>query len=185
MGKNRNIDAWERAIIPTAVLVIILLILAVSCSPRITERIITVTRDTTIVDIRERIVHDTAYVKIPEIIEKNVTRDDSSHLENKFAVSDAWIQDGLLHHSLLTKPQTIDVPVDVPVTDTTTTHEHYESNDSTNEEYVEVEKTLSWWESFQLDTFWWFAVAAVGLAAWTFRHPMLNLLRGFTHRISL
>jgi len=142
---------WENCLLPTAVLVIIILILSVSCSPRVTERITTITKDTTIVQIRERIIHDTAYVEIPVIIERNVTKDDSSHLENRFAVSDAWIQDGLLHHSLLTKPQTIDVPVDIPVSDTTTTHEHFEQTDSSGTQYVEVEKKLTAWQRFRMN----------------------------------
>lgn len=153
------------------------LILAAGCSPRIVEKVVTVTRDTTIVEIHERVVHDTARVEVPLIKEVNVTPADSSHLENDFAVSDAWVKDGLLHHSLKTKPQSIEVPVAIQVSDTTTTHGHYETNDSTAIEIVEVEKPLTWWQKFRLGAFWWLLGAILLLLCWTFRKPLADLLK--------
>lgn len=147
------------------------------CSPKITERIVTVTRDTTIVEVHERVIHDTARVEIPIIKEVNVTPADSSHLENEFAVSDAWVEGGLLHHSLRTKQQTIDVPVEIQVADTTTTHDHYEKNDSTAIETVEVEKPLSWWQKARIGAFWWLAGALALALCWIFRKPLLALLK--------
>ena len=75
--------------------------------------------DSVRVEIRERIVHDTVSFEVPVIVEKNVTRDSSSHLENDWATSDAAIQGGFLWHSLSTKPHEVDVPVTVTVRDTT------------------------------------------------------------------
>ena len=49
-------------------------------------------------------VHDTAYVELPVIVERVVTRDTTSTLENPHAKSDATAQDGFLRHSLETKP---------------------------------------------------------------------------------
>ena len=147
------------------------------CSPKIVERIVTVTRDSTIVEIHEREVHDTARVEIPVIVEKNVTPADSSHLENEFAVSDAWVEGGVLHHSLRTKPQTIEVPVAVQVSDTTTTHDHYEKTDSTAIKIVKVEKPLSWWQKARIGAFWWLCGALVLALLWIFRKPLLSLLK--------
>ena len=49
-------------------------------------------------------VHDTAYVQLPVYIERNVTRDTTSTLENPYAKSLATVKDGFLSHSLETKP---------------------------------------------------------------------------------
>lgn len=148
-----------------------------SCSPKIVEKIVTEVRDTTIVEIHERLVHDTVKVEIPVIIENNVTPADSSHLENEYAVSDAYIKDGLLHHSLRTKGGTIEVPVDIPVADTTTTHNHYENHEDIHEKIKEVEKPLSRWKSFKLGAFWWLILSIFGLLGWIFKKPLLNLLK--------
>lgn len=156
---------------------LLIVYLFASCSPKIVKRIVTVTKDTTIVEVHERIVHDTARVEIPVIKEVNVTRDTSSHLENDYAVSDTWITDGLLHHSLRTKPQTIAVPVDVSVADTTTINEHYEKTDSTTVQYVQVEKPLSPIQKAKIGAFWWLLALVLGLGAWTFRKPLLKLIK--------
>jgi len=148
-----------------------------SCSPKIVERVVTVTRDTTIVEVHERVIHDTARVEIPIIKEVNVTPADSSHLENEFAVSDAWVEDGLLHHNLRTKPQTIAVPISVQVADTTTTHEHYEKTDATAIKVVEVDKPLSWWQKFRIGAFWWLLGGLALALCWIFRKPLLALLK--------
>ena len=165
----------------TGVFVLVLFLVAVAylvngCCPKITEHVVTITRDSTIVEVRDRIIHDTAKVEIPIIIEKNITKDDSSHIENKFAVSDAWVKDGLLHHSLSTRPQIIDVPVDVHVTDTTKTHEHYEKADSTSIRYVNVEKPLSWWQEKKIGAFPWLFCGLILCFLWIFRKPLFRLI---------
>lgn len=166
MKEKRYIDAWERAIIPTAVLVIILLVLAVSCSPKIIERV------ETKIEYRDRVVHDTATFEVPVEVEKIVTRDTVSHLENNWAKSDAVVSEGLLHHSLESKPQKVYVPVEVHVTDTIWRWKKAQAVTETKE----VEKPLSWWKSFKLDAFWWLLAAVLVLLAWTFRKTLLKLL---------
>ena len=114
-------------------------------------------RDSIRVEYRDRIVHDTATFEIPVIIEKNVTRDTSSHLENPYAQSDAVVSDGFLWHSLESIPQTIEVPVEIEVHDTTYIEKHAETV------YVEkpVEKPLTWWQGLRIDAFWWLVLALV------------------------
>ena len=137
---------------------------------------VTETKDSII--IRDRIIHDTARVEIPIIVERNVTKDDSSHLENQYAVSDAVVKDGLLFHSLRTKPQTIAAPLEIHVADTTKTHDAYERRDSTATRTIiqEVDKPLSRWKSFKLGAFWWLILTICGLLGWIFRKPLLNLI---------
>lgn len=104
---------------------------------------------------RDREIHDTATVEIPYYIEKNVTRDTTSHLENPYAKSDASVKDGFLWHSLESVPQAIEVPVVVHVTDTL----YKESAVYT--ETVKVEKPLSRWQKFRLRSFWWLILLAI------------------------
>ena len=128
-----------------------------SCSPRIIKEVHTE------IEYRDREVHDTATVEIPVIIEKNITRDTVSHLENTYAKSDAMVSQGLLFHSLESKPQIIKVPVTVHVTDTLYKEAQIE------EKIVEAEKPLSWWQKFRIEAFWWLSGAVLLLLAWTFR----------------
>lgn len=132
-------------------------LLLASCSPRIIEH------TKTEIVYRDREVHDTATVEIPVIIEKNITRDTASHLENTYARSDASVSGGYLSHSLESKPQIIKVPVTVHVTDTL-----YKEAQIVEKE-VKVEKPLSWWQKFRIGAFWWLCGAVLLLLAWTFR----------------
>ena len=114
-------------------------------------------RDSIRVEYRDRIVHDTATFEIPVIIEKNVTRDTSSHLENPYAKSDAVVSDGFLWHSLESIPQTIEVPVEIEVHDTTYIEKHAETVDVEKP----VEKPLTWWQGLRIDAFWWLVLALI------------------------
>ena len=70
-----------------------------------TERVVTETRIETVYQT------DTVLLEIPKIVEKVVTKDTVSALENDYAKSQAVISDGLLAHSLETKP--VQKPVEV------------------------------------------------------------------------
>lgn len=96
--------------------------LIVGCSPRLLPP--AEVRDSVRVEIRERVVRDTAKFYIEKEVEKVVTRDTSSHLENTYAKSDASVKDGFLTHSLESKPQYIKVPVYITVHDTTVVESH-------------------------------------------------------------
>ena len=114
-------------------------------------------RDSVRVEYRDRIIHDTATFEIPVIVEKNVTKDTVSHLENPYAKSDAVVSEGLLWHTLETKPQTIAKPIKVRVTDTL----YVEKASETIVKEVEVEKPLTWWQQFRLEAFWWLVLVLV------------------------
>ena len=123
------------------VLLAILGQLFVGCSPRITPP--AEIRDSVRVEIRERPVHDTAYVDVPLIKEVNVTRDTSSHLENEYAMSDASISNGTLRHSLETRPHKIAAPVTITVHDTLTVEKKAET-------IIKELNVLSKWQGFQI-----------------------------------
>lgn len=146
---------------------IILLLAALAlCACSVTKPVVEY-RDSIV--FRERIVHDTALFEIPVEVEKIVTRDTASHLENRYGESDAVVSGGFLSHSLKTKPQTIKVPVDVPVHDTLIVH----SEAQIIHEVTEVEKPLSCWQRLKIGAFWW--LVALAVVGW--RRELINLIK--------
>lgn len=140
-------------------------VVLVSCGP---VRQLTAT-DTRKVEVREttRLVPYLVQVSIPEIQETRRTRDTSSHLENKYAVSDAIVHpDGTLEHSLRTKPQDVPQIVDVPQIQRDSIIEH--------ETIIEKEKPLTRDQRIKLALFWPIAIVA-GLLA------LLTALRRIFH----
>ena len=123
------------------VLLAILGQLFVGCSPRITPP--AEIRDSVRVEIRERVVYDTAYVDVPLSKEVNVTRDTSSHLEDEYAMSDASISNGTLRHSLETRPHKIAAPVTITVHDTLTVEKKAET-------IIKEVNVLTKWQGFQI-----------------------------------
>ena len=91
---------------------------------------------------------DTVYLEIPQIVEKIVTADTVSVLENDFARSAAEVSDGLLSHSLETKPvkQPVEVQTKIVYRDSVI------FKDVVVYETVEVEKELSGWQTFKMRT---------------------------------
>ena len=135
------------------------------CSPNVTHQI------RTEIQYRERLVPIVASVNIPYFVERNVTKDTTSHLENPFARSDARISDGLLFHTLESIPQTIETTVYVPVTDTL-----WKDSEIITKE-VQVEKKLSGWQKFRMNSFWWLLIGLIAALGWIFRKPIINLFK--------
>lgn len=106
--KIENVRKFLLELFITIGLAIVAMVIAllVGCSsPRAVQS--TVVADTTSVKVVHHIeqVRDTVYVEIPQIIERNVTRDTVSHLENEYAKSDAIVDGEFLWHTLETKQQ--------------------------------------------------------------------------------
>ena len=93
-------------------------------------------------------VHDTAYVELPIIVERIVTRDTTSTLENLYAKSDATVQDGFLHHSLETKPVRHPVQVETKIV----YRDSIIFRDRIQTQTVEVERQLTKWQAFKMRT---------------------------------
>ena len=91
---------------------------------------------------------DTIQVEIPQIVEKIITKDTISILENDYAISEACVSEGLLSHSLETKPVQHPVQIQKEIV--------YRDSivfcDRTIIETVEVEKTLTGWQNFKMKT---------------------------------
>ena len=101
-----------------------------------------------IVETRVETVYktDTIFLEIPKIVEKVVTKDTISVLENDFAKSEASVSEGMLAHSLETKPvkQPVEVQTQVIYRDSVIVR------DNVIVQTVEVEKPLTGWQSFKM-----------------------------------
>ena len=95
---------------------------------------------------------DTVFLEVPKIVEKIVTADTVSVLENDYAKSEASVSDGLLAHSLETKPvkQPVEVQTQVVYRDSVIV------KDNVIVQTVEVEKELTGWQSFKMKMGGWF-----------------------------
>ena len=91
---------------------------------------------------------DTVLVEIPQIVEKVQTMDTISFLENEFAKSSAEVSDGILSHSLETKPvqKPVEIKKEIVYRDSVV------FRDRTVVETIEVEKPLSGWQQFKIKT---------------------------------
>ncbi len=76
----------------------------------------------TVTEVRyiERLRDTVIYARVPQESRQQSTPADSSHLETAVAVSDAWVRDGLLHHTLDNKPARL--PVAAALKDTEREH---------------------------------------------------------------
>ena len=94
---------------------------------------------------------DTVFLEVPKIVEKIVTTDTVSVLENEYAKSEASVSEGLLAHSLETKPvkQPIEVQTQVVYRDSVIV------KDNVIVQTVEVEKPLTGWQSFKMSMGGW------------------------------
>ena len=111
------------------------------------------------VRIETVIQKDTVYLEIP-VIEKVVeTLDTASVIENKYAKSAASVRNGVLVHSLSTKPVNAPVIVDKQIV--------YRDSlvfvDRINTETIEVEKPLTGWQQVKLALG---TIALLAIIAW-------------------
>lgn len=133
------------------------------------------THDSTKVEVRtERIEHiDTVYIELPRQVERIVTQDTTSRLENDYAVSEARVEAGMLHHTLETKAAKIPVPVKSTIEkkDSVTTT----SKSEVEKEKVYIEKELTAWQRFKMRGFWILAAVIGGYLVWKNWRRLLSL----------
>ena len=139
-----------------------------------------ITRDSVAVVVRHSIVWHkvAARLDIPDIREKRVTRDTTSRLENDYAESTATVSDGILTHTLNTKPQTKEVDVDVPSERVDTTIYKYQFIKTIKE----VATPLTWWQKTQIKGFWAMVSVFCIIILWrVFRSKFGGLLSGIAN----
>ena len=105
-------------------------------------------QDSTRVEVRTEVktVHDTAYIELPVIVEKVITLDTVSTLENTYAKSEAVVSAGILQHSLETKP--VSVPVKIEKKEIM--RDSIIFRDRIQTQNIEVEKPLNWWQQLRM-----------------------------------
>jgi len=127
------------------------------------KRVITkdIQQDSVSVEVRESVVYitDTVEVEIPYIVERNVTLDTISYLENNYAISEAIIEGAYLTHTLATKPQLRRVQIKTPQLrrDSVVYRNFYRDVE------VEVERQLSFLQKTQISGFWLLLVTTLFL----------------------
>ena len=105
-------------------------------------------QDSTRVEVRveKEIVVDTAWVELPVIVERVVTLDTVSVLENKYAKSEAVVSSGRLSHSLATKGVREPVRVEKEIV----YRDSLVYRDRVVKEEVKVERPLNWWQKLKM-----------------------------------
>ena len=122
-------------------------------------------------------VKDTAYIEIPTQTAVSILPDTmKSSLENDYAFSDAWVTpDGMLHHTLETKPQEMPYEYDKKVEkQDSTTHK---SGTETIVETKYVEKELTWWQQTEIYGFRVLAAVLVIGLVWKYRKAIMTFIR--------
>ena len=103
--------------------------------------------DSTRVEVRTETVTktDTVTVELPVVVEKVATLDTLSLLENVYARSEASVENGILHHSLETKPARLPVAVEHQIV----YRDSVVYRDRTVTRTVEVPRPLTRWQKFR------------------------------------
>lgn len=116
---------------------------------------------------------------LPQQSETNVTPNDSSHVETDLAFSDAWIENGILHHLIKNKPGQLKGTAFTPHTTEKNNKEAVKIREvPVPEPYpVEVERELTLMEQIKLAAFWYLVGAVIVSIGIIFRKPFLTVLR--------
>lgn len=107
-------------------------------------------KDSVRIEIRDSVIFRDSIVLVPVPVESSnviLPADDSSHIETSLAISDAYIQEGKLHHSLRNKHEAL-LPIELKLPEKIHQEKEYLIRDKVIIETVTVEKQLSAWESF-------------------------------------
>lgn len=129
--------------------------------------------------IRTLYVPTLAEIDIPRQVETNATPDDSSHVETDMAYSDAWIRDGMLHHTIANKQGKYKTEAFVPQTTEKINREAVVTKEiPVPQPYpIEVERELTMMEQMKLAAFWYLVGAVVVCVCLLFRKPLWAALR--------
>lgn len=120
--------------------------------------------DTEIVHIKDsiRFRDSLVLVPVPEGADKSKLPDtDTSFLQTSMAESEAFVKDGVLHHSLRNRSEAV-IPIRITIPERIRTEERGLTRYLKTVERIEVEKELSRWQRF-LQGLGWTALIAVVL----------------------
>ena len=138
-----------------------LLSLVVSCA---TPKVVLDQRDSTVIHIKDsiRFRDSLVLVPVPEGTDKAKLPDtDTSFLQTSVAESEAFVKDGVLHHSLRNRSEAV-IPIRITIPERIRTEEKGLTRYLKQVERIEVEKELSRWQRF-LQGLGWTALIAIVL----------------------
>lgn len=163
----------------TALLLPVMSVLLAGCRTKSYMPVTQQLHDSIHTEVRTETVYvkDTAYINIPrQTAEATLPDTLKSSLENDYAFSDAWVTpDGMLHHTLETKPLEMPFEYDKKVEkQDSTTHK---SGTETIVETKYVEKELTWWQQTEIYGFRVLAALLVVFVVWKFRSPIMSFIR--------
>lgn len=121
-------------------------------------------KDSTVINIKDsiRFRDSLVLVPVPEGADKSKLPDtDTSFLQTSVAESEAFVKDGVLHHSLRNRSEAV-IPIRITIPERIRTEERGLTRYLKQVERIEVEKELSRWQRF-LQGLGWTALIAVVL----------------------
>lgn len=121
-------------------------------------------RDSVVIHVRDSVVYRDSiiYVPVPEGGDKAKLPDtDVSFLQTSVAESEAYVKDGVLHHSLRNRSEAI-IPIKVSIPERIHSEERGLTRYLKEVQRIEVEKELSRWQRF-LQSVGWSALIAGAL----------------------
>ena len=105
-------------------------------------------KDSVAVEVRDSLImrDSVIFVEVPKESDKAVLPDaDTSRLETSLALSEAWVNEGRLYHTLRNRHEAL-IPIEVKLPEYIHTEKEYLVREK--QVTVEVEKELSRWQSF-------------------------------------
>jgi hypothetical protein len=138
-----------------------LLSFVVSCA---VPKVVLDQRDSTVIHIKDsiRFRDSLVLVPVPEGTDKAKLPDtDTSFLQTSVAESEAFVKDGVLHHSLRNRSEAV-IPIRITIPERIRTEEKGLTRYLKQVERIEVEKELSRWQRF-LQGLGWTALIAIVL----------------------
>ena len=127
-----------------------------------TPKVVLEQKDSTVIHIKDsiRFRDSLVLVPIPEGADKAKLADaDTSFLQTSVAESEAFVKDGVLHHSLRNRSEAV-IPIRITIPERIRTEERGLTRYLKQVERIEVEKELSRWQRF-LQGLGWTALIAV------------------------
>jgi hypothetical protein len=121
-------------------------------------------KDSTVINIKDsiRFRDSLVFVPVPEGADKAKLPDtDTSFLQTSVAESEAFVKDGVLHHSLRNRSEAV-IPIRITIPERIRTEEKGLTRYLKQVERIEVEKELSRWQRF-LQGLGWTALIAIVL----------------------
>ena len=122
-------------------------------------------KDSTVIYIKDsiRFRDSLVLIPVPEGADKAKLQDtDTSFLKTSVAESEAFVKDGVLHHSLRNRSEAV-IPIRITIPERIRTEEKGLTRYLKQVERVEVEKELSRWQRFLQGLGW---TALIALALW-------------------